>query len=127
MEYRIFEKRPQSFIGTFADGRLHMVRLVRGRNSIRPWIDATLSRAGNGCRVHVRLKMPTLAIVAFIPAFIVGALALIFAAYYTILMLPALAIFAAPFIAASLEAGKATRMLAALLESEAKASQAVNR
>jgi len=41
MEYRIFEKRPQSFIGTFADGRLHMVRLVRGRLlcKIRSWHD----------------------------------------------------------------------------------------
>src|SRR5215831_4695255 len=72
MEWRMFEKRPQSFIGTFADSRFHMVRLIRGRGSIRPWIDGKLSRAVDGCLVEVRLKMPTLPIVAYLPFMVLG-------------------------------------------------------
>jgi len=122
MEYRIFEKRPQSFIGTLSDSRFHMVRLLRGRGSIRPWIDGTLSRAGNGCRVDVRVKMSTLGIIACVPVMVLGTLILAFASFFVVFMLPGLLMVLAPIVVASLEAGKATRMLAALFESEAKAA-----
>src|SRR5689334_4623342 len=63
-EWRVYENRQQSFIGTLANGRFHMVRLVRGKNSFRPMIDGQLTPAMNGCRVDVRLKLPATSIFA---------------------------------------------------------------
>ena len=115
MEWRMFDKRPQSFIGTFADGRFHMVRLERGRGSVRPWIDGRLSRTVNGCLAEVRLKMPALAIGAYLPFMVLGVLAL-----FTIgvLALAGLLILLAPVIVWNSEAQKATALLADLFESQ---------
>jgi hypothetical protein len=115
MEYRAFEKRPQSFIGTFAHGRFHMVRLVRGRGSNRPWIDGQLSRTVNGCRVDVRLKVPRFAIVVCIPFAVLGLLALLLGGFFG---LWGLAVIAAPAIGWNIEARKAENLLAALFESK---------
>ena len=115
MEWRMFEKRPQSFIGTFADGRFHMVRLIRGRGSIRPWIDGQLTRAVNGCLVHVRLKMPALAIVAYLPFMLLGVFALFSVGVF---VLWGLLVVLAPGIVWSIEARRGVTMLAALFEAE---------
>jgi hypothetical protein len=115
MEWRMFEKRPQSFIGTFADGRFHMVRLVRGRGSIRPWMDGKLSRAFHGCSVEVRVKMPALAIIAYLPFMLLGLFALF---SFGVLALWGLLVVLAPGIVWSMEARKGTTMLASLLEAE---------
>ena len=124
MEWRAFEKRPQSFIGTFADGRFHMVRLIRGRGSIRPWIDGMLSRAVSGCHVDVRLKVPAIAIVACLPFMALGVFALPFKGLFA---LGGLLMVVAPGIAWSIEARKATTMLAALFESAPSRSIAEGR
>jgi hypothetical protein len=115
LEYRVFEKRPQSFIGTFADGRFHMVRLVRGRGSIRPWIDGQLARAVNGCRVDVRLKLPTLAFISCVPFLLFAMLALYAGG---VLALWGVFVIVAPVIMWNMEAQKAERLLADLFQSQ---------
>lgn len=126
MEWRAWEKRTQSFIGEFADGRFHMIRLLREeRGRIRPWIDGRLSRVADGCRVDVRLKMPASAIVVCLPFMVLGAAII---ASVRFLGLPGLAIglvmALTPIIVSILEARKATEMLGALFESKPSRSVA---
>jgi len=116
MERRMFEKRPQSFIGTFADDRFHVVRLTRGRSSIRPWVDGTLSRSTRGCRVAVQLKMPTVALVAWTPFILLGVAAIFFVG--GVFALWGLLVILAPGFVSNMEAQKAERLLANLFQSE---------
>jgi hypothetical protein len=121
MGWRASEQRPPSLHGTFADDRFQMSPLINGRRSLRPWIVGTLSRAAIGCRVDVRLKMPTLAVVVHIPFMIVGAL---FAVYVRFLALPGLLLVLAPILISTLVAQKSTELLAKLFE--AKPSRAAS-
>jgi hypothetical protein len=68
----MFGRRQQSFVGTLANGRFQMVRLVRGKNSFRPTIDGELSPAMNGCRVDVRLKLSAVALFACVLLVVTG-------------------------------------------------------
>ena len=119
------ENRQQSFIGTFANGRFHMVRLVRGRNSFRPMIIGQLSPVMNGCRVNVRLKLSAVAIVACVLFATIGvtmmsvALPRAAATYDLVFfaLLGALMLVVAVVIPIA-EARKAARILSTLFQSE---------
>jgi hypothetical protein len=63
MELRFREPRPQRFEGTFAGGQFSFVRLVRGRNSFRPWMKGRLSPQPNGSRLDVHLQLNMLVLV----------------------------------------------------------------
>lgn len=63
MELRFREPRQQRFEGTFADGQFSFVRLVRGRNSFRPWMKGRLTRGPAGTRVDVHLQLHPLVLV----------------------------------------------------------------
>lgn len=78
-EWRIAERRPHAFIGTFAEGRFQMTRHVRGRNSFRPMIDGRLAPAGHGSRVEVRLRLHPVAVVASTLWLVIGTTMLWFA------------------------------------------------
>ena len=112
---RAAEQRPPSFHGTFADGRFQMSPLINGRRSIRPWIVGTLSRAATGCRVDVRLKMPTLAVVAHIPFMIIGALFAFYGGFFAVL---GLLLVLAPIFNATIVARKSTELLTGLFEAK---------
>lgn len=53
-----------AFDGTFTDGRVRMMRRVRGRNSFRPVVDGQILAASSGSRLKVRLRLHPL-ILAF--------------------------------------------------------------
>ena len=46
------DQRTQLFVGTVADGRFEVVRLVRGRNSFRPMLAGQLSPSAGGSRIE---------------------------------------------------------------------------
>ena len=130
-EWRVYEDRQQSFVGTLANGRFHMIRLVRGKNSFRPMIDGQLSPAVNGCRVDVRLKLPAAAVAACAVFVAIGvtmmAVALpraaanadVFTGYFALLgaLMPVIAV-----VVPAIEARKAARLLATLFQSESSPS-----
>jgi hypothetical protein len=126
-EWRVYENRQQPFIGTFADGRFHVARRVRGKNSFRSMIDGQLSPSVNGCRVNVRLKLPAVAVVACALFITIGAglgtiaVPHVMAARDPItglfgLIGPLMLLTAA--VAPILEARKATRLLGSTFQSE---------
>src|SRR5262245_44778255 len=122
MEYRVVEKRPQSLIGTFANGRFHVVRLLRDWGSIRPRIDGTLSRTVNGCQVDVRLKTPALAIAARAPFMLLGVLFVLFVG--GLFALWGVIVLLAPVFMSHHEAQKAEQLLAALFQTAPRPSRA---
>jgi hypothetical protein len=124
-EWRVYENRRQSFIGTFANGRFHMVRLVHGKNSFRPMIDGQLSPAMNGCRVDVRLKLPPVAVVACALFLVIGVSMILLALpqavathdlHFFALLGPLMLVMAV--VVPIAEARKAERTLASLFQSE---------
>ena len=127
-EYRPFENRPQLFEGTFADGRFRMVRLSRGRNSLRPMISGELSSGVRGARVDVRLWLHPGVLAAFAIVFLVGgAAASIAVPDYLRSRQPSVPLGIAALIAwmfvgftigATVEARRATRLLARFFETE---------
>ena len=136
-EWRPFENRPQSFFGTFADGRFHMQRLIRGRNAFRPVIDGRLSPAVNGCRVDARLKLPATGVFACVLLLAIGVTMLWFAIPHAIglvtrdptfvvtdftvvllwLLLIAPGMVVMPAVHTIIEARRATRLLARVFSS----------
>jgi len=135
-EWRMRENRRQLFMGTFADGRFRIFRLASSRNSFKPTIDGTLSAAVNGCHVNARLKMAPMDRFSFGLLTAVGVTLLLFGLQAVITLVdPAgavteatvvelLALFMAPLMLVGplvtlfVETRKATRTLAALLESQ---------
>jgi len=71
-EWRVYENRQQAFVGALADGRFHLMRLVRGKHSFRPMIDGQMSPTVNGCRITARLTLPPGAVVACVLFLVVG-------------------------------------------------------
>ena len=65
-----FDRRTQLFQGTFADGRFHMMRIVKGRNSFNPVIRGQVSRVAGGTRVEAHLQLHPL-VLAFLAIFTV--------------------------------------------------------
>ena len=122
------ETRTQLFEGTFADGRFHMVRLVRGRNSFRPVIEGRLSPTPRGTRIDVQLRLHPLVLGLSAILFGIGGLVAVIAAAESLarrepapqlIVVPLMAAASAVIaVAASLEARKATRLLARVFDSE---------
>ena len=127
--WRLYENRRQLFVGTFADGRFRMMRLVRGKNSFRPLIEGRLSPSSTGARIDVRLKLHPLVLIVCAFLLIVGGLitlvslsevlaggesghTFVTAVAFTLLVLIFIAIMRA-------EASKATQLLADLFEAKA--------
>lgn len=127
-KWQFHETRTQLFEGTFADGRFHMVRLVRGRNSFRPMIDGRLAPGPAGARVDVVLRLHPLVLGLCAILFGIGGLVALIAAGESLarhepvpplIVVPLMAAAAAVIaVAASLEASKATRLLAQVFESQ---------
>lgn len=127
-KWQFRETRTQMFEGTFSDGRFHMVRLVRGRNSFRPMIDGSVKAGPKGARVDVVLRLHPLVLGLCAVLLAVGALvatvavaesltartlspgALVGAAF--------MLVFVVFLVAAVVEARTATRLLARLFEAE---------
>ena len=129
-DWRLYENRQQPFVGTFTNGRFHMVRLVRGKNSFRPMIDGQLSPSMNGCRVNVRLKLPAVAVVACALFVVMGvtmmAVALPQAAvtnnpFTTYFALLGPLMLAMALVVPIVEARKAAQILATIFQSEPSA------
>lgn len=120
-------KGPQAFEGTVADGRFRMMRSVRGRNSFRSLISGTVSPGGRGARVDVRLQLHP-AVLIFCALFLLVAAAIASIAIPEFLatgsspglifVIAVTLVFVLFAIVATVEARKATRMLAALFESQ---------
>jgi hypothetical protein len=128
-----YETRRQLFLGTFADGRFRMMRLVRGKNSFRPLIEGHLSPASTGVRIDVRLKLHPVVLIFCSALFLVGvftasiALPEAFASgasvqAFVIVLAVALAVLGTLAIV-RFEANEATRLLAGLFEAQAGSSR----
>lgn len=114
------------FEGTFADGRFHMVRAVRGRNSFRPVLDGTLSPRPGGVHVDVRLRLhPATLIFCLLLLAIVAPLVALAAAEFLrtrqvsppILVMAAFPVVFSVFtVVLGVEATRATMLLAALFD-----------
>ena len=122
LAWRPSEKGSQSFIGLVDGGRFQISRLIPGRTMNRPWIAGQLSRAANGCRVDVRLKMPTFALVAYLPFVALG----LFIAFSGFFVIAGVLLVTMPFIASTFEARKATRLLATVFQVGPSRSTAVD-
>jgi hypothetical protein len=115
------------FDGTFADGRVRMMRRVRGRNSFRSLVDGQITPASAGSRLAVRLRLHPL-ILAFgaVFALIAGTIAAIAAPEIPViggspLLVRVLAMAAVALIFAflgSIEARTSTRLLANVSEAK---------
>lgn len=70
MEWR--ERRPQLFEGTFVDGQFSFLRLVRGRNSFRPWVKGRVLPGSRGSRIEARLRMSPVVLVFGVLLALVG-------------------------------------------------------
>lgn len=127
-KWQFRETRTQLFEGTFSDGRFHMVRLVRGRNSFRPLIDGSVKPGPKGARVDVVLRLHPLVLGLCAVLFGLGALVATVAAAESLTtrtMSPGALIgagfmlmFVVFLVATVVEAGTATRLLAKLFEAE---------
>ena len=124
-EWRLWENRPQRFVGTFADGWFRMAPMVRGRNSFRPEMRGAVSQGPNGARVAVTLQLHPLVLgFGAVFALIAGTIASIAAPAIPVvggspLLVRLLAMAALTLIFAafgSLEARKAATMLATVVE-----------
>ena len=58
----LFDRRTQLFQGNFADGRFHMMRIVKGRNSFNPVIRGQVSPVAGGTRIEAQLQLHPLVI-----------------------------------------------------------------
>jgi hypothetical protein len=125
-KWQFRETRTQLFEGTFSDGRFHMVRLVRGRNSFRPLIDGSVTPGSKGARVDVVLRLHPLVLGLCAVLFAVGALVATVAGAESLttgttspgwLFSGALVLVFLVFLVATVvEARTATRLLATLFE-----------
>jgi hypothetical protein len=114
------DRRQQGFEGTFADGQFSLIRLVRGRNSFRPWMTGRVSPQPMGTRVDVHLQLHIVVLVfGLVVATIVGTVAALAAPALPVVTnsplmarLLAMAAVAVLFAAlGNLEARTATRLL----------------
>ncbi|HEX5214228.1 MAG TPA: hypothetical protein VFV98_02130 [Vicinamibacterales bacterium] len=65
-----------AFEGTFADGRFHVMRRVRGRNSFRSVLDGQILPGSGGSRLNVRLRLhPLILAIGAVFALIAGTIA----------------------------------------------------
>jgi hypothetical protein len=119
------ETRPQIFEGTFVDGRFHMVRLVRGRNSFRPIIEGQVIPLPVGTRIDVRLRLHPIVVILSAILLTVGAVVAVAVASdpeaRDAIPAPLFALMAgvlgAVFVGMSVVEGRtATRLLAQLFE-----------
>ena len=119
-----FDRRTQHFQGTFADGRFHMLRIVKGRNSFNPVITGQLSPMAGGTRIEAQLQLHPV-VIGFLAIFTVIASRIASIAVPELLAAPAVGIasgvgallllvllFAA---LANLEAGKSLKVLSAVI------------
>ena len=116
----LFDRRTQLFQGSFADGRFHMMRIVKGRNSFNPSIRGQVSRAGGGTRIEAQLQLHPL-VIGFLAIFTVIASRLASIAAPEVLAMPgagvagglgALLLLVLLFAAiANVEAGKTLKLL----------------
>jgi hypothetical protein len=68
----------QRFDGTFADGRLSILRRVRGRNSFRPVVEGQVVPRSAGSRLDLRMRLhPLVLVFGAIFALIAGTIAAI--------------------------------------------------
>ena len=126
--YRPFETPANLFTGTFADDRFRMMRLVRGRNSLRPVISGRVSSGTRGARIDARLQLHPAVLVLLAIVFLIGTgVASIAVPEFLRSRQPSVSIgfvlfmawiFVAFAIAAAVEARRATRMLAGLFETK---------
>jgi hypothetical protein len=110
-----------AFDGTVADGRVRIMRRVRGRNSFRPVVDGRILPAPGGSRIDVRLRLHPL-VLAFggVFALVAGTIAALAAPEIPVvgaspLLVRVLAMAAVGFVFAllgSIEARTSTRLLA---------------
>lgn len=116
-----------AFEGTCVDGRLRVMRRVRGRNSFRPVVEGHIRRAPPGSRLDVRLQLHPL-VLAFgaVFALVAGTIAALAAPDIPVvggspLLVRLLAMAAVAFVwalLASIEARSSTRLLARLAETQ---------
>lgn len=126
--YHVFENRTNLFEGTFTDDRFRMVRLVRGRNSLRPVITGGVSSGTRGARIDVQLQLhPAVVVLCGILLLAGGAVASIAVPEFLRSGEPSVQlgfvvgmalIFLVFALAAVGEARRATRMLAGLFGTE---------
>jgi hypothetical protein len=117
----------QLFEGTFADGRFHMIRVVRGRNSFRPVIEGQIVPQPHGVRIDVQLRLHPLVVIICGVLFTFGAgVAVIAVSEYLSTREPSPQLFVAGLmalvfsvflVAPGVEAAKSTRLLANLFQS----------
>jgi len=68
----------QAFDGTFVNGRVHMQRRTRGRNSFRPVVEGQISPVASGSRLDIRLRLhPLILAIGAAFALIAGTIAAI--------------------------------------------------
>lgn len=122
------EQRTQLFVGTVADGRFKVARLVQGRNSFRPLIEGQIAPSPGGSRIEVRMRLSPAVLVLLIILLGVGGLVASVAASELLAknetVTAALVVLAVPALAigmlalAGSEAKRATRLLAGVFEAE---------
>jgi hypothetical protein len=123
----VTQRLQQGFDGTFTDGRLHMMRRVRGRNSFRSVIDGQLSRRSAGSHLVLRLRLhPVVLVFGAVFALIAGTVAAIAAPEIPVIggsplfvRLLAMGVVVSGFAAlGSVEARLATKLVAELVNAE---------
>jgi hypothetical protein len=116
-----------AFEGTFADGRFHMMRRVRGRNSFRSVVDGQILPGTGGSRLNVRLRLhPLILAIGAVFALIAGTVAAVAAPEIPViggspLLVRLLAMAAVAFVFAllgSIEARTSTRLLTNVAEAK---------
>lgn len=116
-----------AFDGTFAGGRIRMMRRVRGRNSFRPVVDGQILPGSVGSRLNVRLRLhPLILAIGAVFALIAGTVAALASPEIPVvggspLLVRVLAMAAVAFVFAllgSIEARTTTRLLSNLAEAK---------
>lgn len=116
-----------AFDGTVADGRLRMMRRVRGRNSFRSVVDGQILPGSAGSRLNVRLRLhPLILAIGAMFALIAGTVAAVASPQIPVvggspLLVRALAMAAVALVFAllgSIEARTSTRLLSNAAEAK---------
>lgn len=128
--YYPFERRTNLFEGTLVDGRFRMVRLARGRNSLRPVISGRVSPGARGTQIDLRLRLHpgVLALLAIVLTAGVGAASIALPEYLRSRQLSVPLAIAALMawmlmgliVSAAVEGRRAARTLAAFFETTAR-------
>ena len=128
--WQLYETRRQLFVGTFADGRFRMMRLVRGKNSFRSLIEGYLSPSSTGVRIDVRLKLHPVVLIFCASLFLVGvfsasiALPAAFTSGASVHVFVIVLVFTSAVLGTvaimHFEANEATRLLSGMFEAKAE-------